>query len=183
MGPSLLYACPSHLYGGGGPHDYTVISWDWGYFSILISHLHPHFHPNHIRSIPVTWYKYKPWKKHTVHIIPNNNHTKINTQWNNFCQAFASTIYSKCKGEVDSCLPHYHRMKRIRNMRIRIQYKMITQILFCLGLSLTLWRSHECLQKYLYQNLSTKVTLVKSNETVFPTIVICPKFDSAYNLR
>ena len=33
---------PSRLYGG--PQDYTVIYWDWGYLSILVSHSHPHLH-------------------------------------------------------------------------------------------------------------------------------------------
>ena len=68
-------------------------------------------------------------------------------------------------------------------MRIQITYERITQILFCLGLGLTIWRSYECLQKYLYYNVSTKVSMAKSNETLAPSIVICPTFDSAYNKR
>ena len=68
-------------------------------------------------------------------------------------------------------------------MGIKISYKRVTQILFCLGLSLTIWRSYECLQKYFNQNLGTKVSMVKNNETFFPSIVVCPTKDIAYNLR
>ena len=68
-------------------------------------------------------------------------------------------------------------------MRIQATYEWITQILFCLGLGLTIWRSYECLQKYLYRNVSTKLSMVKSNETFAPSVVICPTFDSAYNRR
>ena len=74
-------------------------------------------------------------------------------------------------------------MNRIHNMWINISYKRVTQILFLVGLNLTIWRSYECLQKYLNQNLSTKVSMVKSNETFFPSIVICPTENNAYNLR
>ena len=75
------------------------------------------------------------------------------------------------------------RMNRIRQMRIQISYKRVRQILFCVGLSLTIWRSYECLQKYTNQNLSTKVTMVKSDETFFPSIVVCPFVDTLYNVR
>ena len=56
-------------------------------------------------------------------------------------------------------------------------------ILFCLGLSLTLWRSYDCLQKYFHLNISTKITMVKSFQTELPAIVICPEYFSSYNLR
>ena len=54
-------------------------------------------------------------------------------------------------------------------------------ILFIVGFSLTLWRAKECVKKYLNYNLSTRVTLVKSYQTVQPNIVVCPLFFAAYN--
>ena len=72
---------------------------------------------------------------------------------------------------------------RIRKMRIQMSYKRVTEILFCLGLCLTIWRSYDCLQKYSNQNLSTKVSMVKSTKTFFPSMVICPTYNSAYNVR
>ena len=59
----------------------------------------------------------------------------------------------------------------------------VTHTLFCIGLTLTIWRSYECLQKYLYHNLSTKVSMVKSNETIFPTVVICPTYTESFSQR
>ena len=59
--------------------------------------------------------------------------------------------------------------------------RYLRPIVFCLGLSLTVWQSFECLQKYKHHNLSTKVTMVQSFETLSPAIVICPSGE--YNLR
>ena len=55
-------------------------------------------------------------------------------------------------------------------------------VVFCTGLFLTLWRSHDCLQKYFHLNLSTKISLVRSFETDLPAIVICPEYFSSYNV-
>ena len=59
----------------------------------------------------------------------------------------------------------------------------IRKTLFCIGLALTLWRSYDCLQKYSFNNLSTRVSMLKSFETVLPSLVICPTYFSAYNQR
>ena len=59
--------------------------------------------------------------------------------------------------------------------------KSFKAILFAIGLSLTIWRSHECLQKYSNSNLSTKVNMFNSFETVLPVIVICPSYMESYN--
>ena len=56
-------------------------------------------------------------------------------------------------------------------------------VLFCIGLFLVIWRSHDCLQKYLYKNLSTKINMVKSYDTILPALVICPEYFEAYDLR
>ena len=57
----------------------------------------------------------------------------------------------------------------------------VKSLIFCVGLSLTIWRSSECLQKYLHANLSTKVTMVKTNEVILPSLVLCPA--TKYNHR
>ena len=54
---------------------------------------------------------------------------------------------------------------------------------FCFGLCLTMWRSYGCLQKYLNNNLSTKVKMVNSFETFRPVFVVCPSSSSSYKLR
>ena len=59
----------------------------------------------------------------------------------------------------------------------------VKRVLFCIGVGLTLWRSYECFEKYLYSNLSTKVSMLKSSETFMPSLVICPSYFSAYNQR
>ena len=59
----------------------------------------------------------------------------------------------------------------------------LKKVLLCIGICLTLWRGYECFQKYLYSNLSTKVSMLKSSETFMPSLVICPSYFSAYNQR
>ena len=54
---------------------------------------------------------------------------------------------------------------------------------FCFGLCLTMWRSYGCLQKYLNNNLSTRVKMVNSFETFRPVFVVCPSSSSSYKLR
>lgn len=56
----------------------------------------------------------------------------------------------------------------------------IKSFFFCIGLTLTIWRSYECFQKYLHENMSTRVTMVNNIETIVPSIVIC---DEGYNSR
>ena len=56
----------------------------------------------------------------------------------------------------------------------------IKSFFFCIGFTLTIWRSYECFQKYLHENLSTRVTMVNNIETIVPSIVIC---DEGYNSR
>ena len=55
-------------------------------------------------------------------------------------------------------------------------------ILFCIGLILTLWRSYDCLLKHLNENLSTRVVMVPSYETLFPSLTLCPHYHEAYDL-
>ena len=55
-------------------------------------------------------------------------------------------------------------------------------ILFTVGLILTFWRSYACLQKYLYSNLSTKVTMESSFDIVRPSVVICPTFEDSFKI-
>ena len=40
------------------------------------------------------------------------------------------------------------------------KFSIITAFLFCVGLTLTLWRSYDCLQKHLYNKLGTKFNMV-----------------------
>ena len=56
-------------------------------------------------------------------------------------------------------------------------------ILFLFGLVLTSWRSLECVDKYLNNNLSTMVTVEKSYETILPALVVCPEYFTSYNLE
>ena len=63
------------------------------------------------------------------------------------------------------------------------KFSMIRAFLFCVGLTLTLWRSYDCLQKHLYNKLGTKVNMVHSYETNLPALTLCPEFLVAYNLR
>ena len=56
-------------------------------------------------------------------------------------------------------------------------------LIFVIGLILTLWRSWECLEKYLTSNLSTRVKMMKSYETVLPAVVICPDYFASYDVN
>ena len=47
---------------------------------------------------------------------------------------------------------------------------------------MTLWRSYDCLQKHLYDNLGTKIRMVHSYETILPAITFCPSYHAAYDL-
>ena len=54
-------------------------------------------------------------------------------------------------------------------------------LLFIIGLSLTLWRAYQCLEKFNNFNHSTKVGLKPNSETVIPAIVNSPTYHTAYN--
>ena len=71
-------------------------------------------------------------------------------------------------------------MSRIRNFKLFVIQNLKT-LFFCIGLSLTLWRSSECFTKYLDKNLSTKVSLVENFEALLPSLVICAT--GSYNKR
>ena len=60
-------------------------------------------------------------------------------------------------------------------------FTIVRILIFGVGLSLTVWRSFECLEKYINANLSTKVTMVESINTTLPSLVICA--ESPYNER
>ena len=64
---------------------------------------------------------------------------------------------------------------------IKLLVNNLKPMLFIVGFVLTLWRANECVKKYLNNNLSTKVSLVKSFQTVQPNFVICPSYLDAYN--
>ena len=53
--------------------------------------------------------------------------------------------------------------------------------IFFVGLSLTLERCFACIQKYINENVGTKITLEKSTETLTPRIILCANI--AYNKR
>ena len=61
-------------------------------------------------------------------------------------------------------------------MRIFIQNFKV--IIFIVGILLTTERGYECFQKYLYSNTSTKITMVSSNETFPPVLIICGSFNA-----
>ena len=63
-----------------------------------------------------------------------------------------------------------------------ISEQKIKILIFSIGLFLTTWESFNCLQKYLHSNLSVKMTMARSNETIFPSLTICPEYFWAYNL-
>ena len=50
-------------------------------------------------------------------------------------------------------------------------------IIFVIGLLLTTERGYRCFQKYLYSNTGTKITMVSSNETFTPVLIICGAFN------
>ena len=62
-------------------------------------------------------------------------------------------------------------------------FTILKTTLFLIGLSLIVWRSYECLQKHLHESLGTRVAMVKSYETIIPSLTLCPAYLEAYNLR
>ena len=67
-----------------------------------------------------------------------------------------------------------------------ISKNKLQSIFFCIGLSLTIWRSCECLEKYLHDNLATKVFVVENHKTTLPSLVVCVNshhLSSPYNER
>ena len=69
------------------------------------------------------------------------------------------------------------------NVDTKFFHRNFQKILFVIGLILTFWRSYECLQKYLYSNLSTKVTMESSFDIVRPSIVICPTYQESFKIE
>ena len=61
--------------------------------------------------------------------------------------------------------------------------KHLKSVLFCVGLSLTIYKGFDSVQKYRYANLSTKVTMMNSFETILPVIAVCPDYLKAFNIR
>ena len=59
----------------------------------------------------------------------------------------------------------------------------LKSVLFCIGFSLTIYKGFDSVKKYRYANLSTKVTMMNSFETILPVIVVCPDYYEAYNIR
>lgn len=62
-----------------------------------------------------------------------------------------------------------------------VSEKKIRVLLFSIGLSLTLWRGYECLQKYFQANLSVQINMVDSHQTFVPSLTICPEYSRAYS--
>lgn len=58
--------------------------------------------------------------------------------------------------------------------------KNLKIILFIIGLSLTIWRGFECLEKFYHSNYSTRVIMVPTIETIRPAITICPGYYFAF---
>ena len=56
-------------------------------------------------------------------------------------------------------------------------------VLFCIGFSLTIYKGFDSVERYRYANLSTKVTMMDSFETILPVIAVCPDYYEAYNIR
>ena len=69
------------------------------------------------------------------------------------------------------------------NFIIHILDHHFKHLLLLVGFILTLWRSYECLVKYYSYNLSTKISMKQSFETIRPAIVLCPQYGDSYNLR
>ena len=61
--------------------------------------------------------------------------------------------------------------------------KHLKSVLFCLGFSLTIYKGFDSVKKYRYANLSTKVTMMNSFETILPVIAVCPDYLEAFNIR
>ena len=72
-------------------------------------------------------------------------------------------------------------MKVVYNI-LKVFVRNLRSILFLFGLILTVWRSWECGDKFLNNNLSTRVKMEKSYETILPALVVCPEYFAAYNL-
>ena len=52
-------------------------------------------------------------------------------------------------------------------------FRRIVMIIFIL---FSLWNAYESLQKYFYSNMSTKVNMVSSTDTIPAAIIVCPAF-------
>ena len=70
--------------------------------------------------------------------------------------------------------------KVVRYFLVKIISKNLRRTVLLIGIFLTLWRGYECLQKFYNSNLSTRVNMVSSTETISPVIVVCPHYWSAY---
>ena len=69
------------------------------------------------------------------------------------------------------------------NMSKNFMERYLHSVFFCIGIILIFWRSSECLQKYLYNNLSTKIRMDQSYSAVLPSIVLCSLKATAFNER
>ena len=69
------------------------------------------------------------------------------------------------------------------NMSKNFMERYLHSVFFCIGIILIFWRSSECLQKYLYNNLSTKIRMDQSYSAVLPSIVLCSLKATAFNKR
>ena len=58
---------------------------------------------------------------------------------------------------------------------------LLKAAIFCLCLSLTLWRSHDCIERYLEFRRSTVVKMMPLQATIMPALVLCPSFKFAYS--
>ena len=54
-------------------------------------------------------------------------------------------------------------------------------LLFLIGLFLTLWRSFECINKYLEFSRSSHIEMTDQEDTLMPALTICPDYFIAYN--
>ena len=120
--------------------------------------------------INVSELKYWHWQLTNENILENLLETNI---WSESLNSFISW-------QAIACVQQSNMSPSKLSLRI-LTDRYLRPIVFCIGLSLTVWRSFECLQKYQHQNLSTRVTMVQSFETLSPAIVICPSAE--FNLR
>ena len=72
--------------------------------------------------------------------------------------------------------------KYIHKFFFAISEKKLRLFLLCVGLTLMIERSYECLQKFLNSNLSVKMNMARSNETFAPSLTICPEYFWSYNI-
>ena len=70
-----------------------------------------------------------------------------------------------------------------RNMLKNFADHYLQTAFFFIGFILTLWRSYDCIEKYFYQNLSTKISMESSYDTILPSLVLCPPKPKEYNER